>query len=276
MSHSVLRFGVTFLVIASAITTKAETLFALKAAGSSGSILSRVSTLDGLTMDVGLTSEPAAGTLAYDPSLDSLLTIANQSRLISVDRSSGASVELADLGVRITSLVYDWEDNELLGIDVISDTLYRIDPSSNTTTAISSIDQLVSGAAFDRTTNTLFTVDNITNSLYTLDKLTGVTSLIGNIGHEGVLSVAADPISGELWAFDVGANGTLSQLLNLDKSTGAGTPVGPPAGSGFIASLSYAPAVIPEPRFAAFLFVACLLFAFGRGRTSAEAVKAVG
>jgi hypothetical protein len=81
-----------------------------------------------------------------------------------------------------------------------------------------------SGFAWDPTTGTMFASStNITTStLSTLNLTNGALSTVGAMGTACAIALAADPITGILYTYDICAD----TLLSVNKNTGAATTIG--------------------------------------------------
>jgi uncharacterized repeat protein (TIGR01451 family) len=81
-----------------------------------------------------------------------------------------------------------------------------------------------SGLALDPTSGVVYagTTSCGTSSLYTIDAPTGAATLVGPVTNGGCLIALAVDGDGELWGYDIIAD----VLLNIDKTTGAGTVIG--------------------------------------------------
>ncbi len=80
------------------------------------------------------------------------------------------------------------------------------------------------GMAVDPTDGTIYAVscDIATTDLYTLDPGTGTASLVGSVGSPCIIAIAIDG-NGDMWGYDI----VNDDFLSIDKTTGAGTSIGP-------------------------------------------------
>lgn len=80
--------------------------------------------------------------------------------------------------------------------------------------------------------------NHVPSSLYIIDPEDGSFELVGLIGdgYNHTIAIAACPFTSALYAVD---NGNSQQLLKLDSSTGAATPIGPTGGQ--IADMAFGP-----------------------------------
>lgn len=101
--------------------------------------------------------------------------------------------------------------------------LYTVDKDTGDYTLIGSTNQSLHGLAYDHINDVAYVVQisGDASNLYTIDLTTAQTTLVGPIGINYVIGIAADNL-GNLYGISLETDG----LLTIDKSTGAGTPVG--------------------------------------------------
>lgn len=101
--------------------------------------------------------------------------------------------------------------------------LYSIDPSTCVETFIgtsSNVSAFFGGMAWDATTGTMFAATGA--ELYTVNLATGTSTLVGTITNSSLLLAIGIDQNGDLFGY-----GNPDNLLKIDKTTAAGTIVGP-------------------------------------------------
>ncbi|MGB5873686.1 MAG: choice-of-anchor D domain-containing protein [Bacteroidota bacterium] len=147
-------------------------------------------------------------------------------RLWRVDAASGASVLIAPTGLfYIHALAFDVND-VLYAVDMWSRDLYIVNDSTAASTLIGSPGVAVRGLAFDPTDNTLWASVGGEDSIFTIDVSTGSATLVGKTGLGGGTPDLCFDRLGNLYASKGGGDGP-NNLISIDKSTGAGSVIGP-------------------------------------------------
>ncbi|MDC3378881.1 hypothetical protein OAX78_01180 [Planctomycetota bacterium] len=136
-----------------------------------------------------------------------------------------------------TGLAFDPNTNTLYGTTDLQDALFTIDPATGVSRLVG-VDPTAEpdGLAFDPNTNTLYMSDG-NNRLWTYDKSNGALTQVGLVGFGSVNGLAFDPNTDTLYGSDVGSD----QLITIDTTTGAGTPVGPTHGFNRVDGLAFDP-----------------------------------
>jgi hypothetical protein len=131
---------------------------------------------------------------------------------------AGGFINAGDL---VNGVMYILENNN---------NLYDVDPATGAildtrTTNAPAGTETWSGMALDPTDGTVYVSStNVTTSgLYTLDLSTATATLVGAVTNAPALIGIAVDGAGDLWGYDIVSD----VLLSIDKSTGAGTVVGP-------------------------------------------------
>jgi hypothetical protein len=151
-----------------------------------------------------------------------------RSGLWRVDAATGTSILIAttDL-VAIPALAFN-EDDVLYAADLYVGNLYIIDDSLGTSTLIGNTGINVRGLAFDPIDGTLWASVGGHNAIYTIDVSNAAAKLVGNTGisyGKGIPDLSFDK-AGNLYS-SIGGGTAPNYLISIDKSTGAGTIIGP-------------------------------------------------
>ncbi|NNE09863.1 MAG: T9SS type A sorting domain-containing protein [Gemmatimonadetes bacterium] len=146
-----------------------------------------------------------------------------------VSSDGGGAEHIGTPGIEYRGLAFDENDN-LFGVDVLNH-LFRVDVSNGSGQLIDTVSVLgLSGLAFDPITGALFACSINPGILYTIDTTDADTDQIGPIGHIRMTDLFFDS-AGDLFATNGGGQ-SVNELLSIDRTTGAGTVIGP---TGFIA-----------------------------------------
>jgi len=126
----------------------------------------------------------AVSGLAYDSDDDILYGAGNSSNLVIVNRATGSTTAVGELGQRIDGLAYDKSRHTLFGVSASG--LYTINRTTGAATLVGphgiATAALSFGLEFDADSGRLFTTDTTTDSLYELNPATGAATLIGALG----------------------------------------------------------------------------------------------
>ena len=121
----------------------------------------------------------------------------------------------------------DGDFSTLYVVDNADQTLYRMDTSTGALQSIgpmtANAGQAWTGMAGDPVTGKMYAVstDCTDNTLYTVDLTTGSTTIIGTSSGYCIIDIAINS-AGELYGVDI----ITDQLISIDKTTGAVTPIG--------------------------------------------------
>ncbi len=141
-----------------------------------------------------------------------------------VSADGGGAEHIGTPGIEFRGLAFDENDN-LFGVDVLNH-LYRVDVSNGSGQLIDTIAVLgLSGLAFDPITGALFGCSINPGMLYTIDTTDATTMQIGSIGHIRMTDLFFDS-AGDLFATNGGGQ-SINELLSINRTTGAGTVIGP-------------------------------------------------
>ncbi len=125
--------------------------------------------------------------IAFDTSAV-LYAILKSGEIYTIDLSDGSYTQVADAGVNLTSIAFDPITNELYA------TAYAVLGSNR-------------------------------DLLYKIDLLSGVPTIIGHTGFNTVTNTIEFDAAGNLYGA-IGAGNTISDFIQIDKTTGAGTLIG--------------------------------------------------
>ncbi len=104
--------------------------------------------------------------------------------------------------------------------------LYQVDTTTSIATQIATTGESLSGLAFDPLTGVLWaSTSGNEDKILTINVTTGETTLIGLTGRGGPIEDIAFDINGNLYANKFGE--ASDTLIAIDKTTGAGTIIGP-------------------------------------------------
>jgi len=152
---------------------------------------------------------------------------ASCNQLVTVDASTGiGSVVGLPFGINdVRGLAFDRNSNTLFGASNATKELLTIDTITGLATTVGPWGAgSVPFLSFDPNTDTLFGINEITgtDNLVKLNTSTGVSTIVGPlVGSLNPDSIAFDPNSNILYGID----GTSDELLNINTSTGAVTPI---------------------------------------------------
>lgn len=169
--------------------------------------------------------------------------------LYSIDKNTGSSSKIGNLGVFLNALDFS-NENVLYGAG--DDSFYTIDPSSGAASLVAKIPNFISSGdiAFDAVNNQFFatslSVDGRSDTLFSI-ALDGTATEIGSIGFSDIYGLLFE-------------NGTLfgytgdQQQITIDPTTGAGSfsknvvgGVGMLFGAAAIPSTTVPSTTVPEP-----------------------------
>jgi hypothetical protein len=149
--------------------------------------------------------------------------------LVSIDTETGLTTSIGSADRKIEALAADTTrtvryaygvenlggDNLLVSIDLLTGTVSDIGPVAGF--------YEITSMTFDETTSTIFALDQTTQTLLEIDPSTGNPTAIGNFARAASNALAAQPVTGDLFA---GVYVDPSYLARIDKTTGASTLVG--------------------------------------------------
>ncbi len=151
------------------------------------------------------------------------MDIGTSSNLYRINADAGTATLIGPTGLSSPPAI-GFDGNDLLhAIDSNGD-LYTIDHLTGTATFVAATGKFIKGMAFDPVTAILWGCDASSN-VYTINEKTGATTLVGNSG----LNPSPDlcfTTTNDLVASSGGGLGN-NNLISIDKSTGAGTVIGP-------------------------------------------------
>ena len=145
--------------------------------------------------------------------------------LVRIDAEAGQSYETAVIPVsNIRAIAFDLND-DLYGTNFNDGDLYLIDPATGDTTFIGSTGiNLFLGLAINPLDGTLWGTA-ITDAIYKINKSTAEATLIGNTGFSRTPEIVFDA-EGKLFGLSGFAPTVVSELIQIDPSTGIGTVIG--------------------------------------------------
>lgn len=188
--------------------------------GSDGGRLIRLNLLSGAGTLIGPTGLGAVPGVAINSTGEIYAT--DVFDLYRLDAATGIAIRIGPLGEAFTALAFDLND-QLYGSGYVG--LYSIDPVTAGITWIGSTGPSFRGLAFDPLGGTLWGSDAL-GDIYTINVETAASTWIGNTGlGAGVPDIHFDH-NGELFGVAGGGQST-NNLISINKSTGAGTIVGP-------------------------------------------------
>ena len=205
------------------------------------SILVTIDPVTGVNTPIGPTGFNLVIGLDFDPN-GVLYGVDNETdQLLRINPLTGVATSIGSLGNSfVSSIVFDSNGN-LFGSDRATNNLLSIDVDTGATTTIGPLGVAsVNGLDFDGS-GTLFGVSSSTDELLTIDPATGEASGIGSLGSPFASALAYD--GSTMFAGDF-ENG---QLLQVNLTTGAATPVGPTGSLSEVTALAYGPSPVPEP-----------------------------
>lgn len=126
------------------------------------------------------------------------------------------------------------DGNTLLAIKGSTNQLIRVDTSNGSYTVIGPVTitpgHTWTSMKFDPTNGTLYATStgSSVSTLYTINPNTGQTTVVGTVTNVPILIAMAISNSGQMYCYDIDAGGTQqSRFFSVDKTTGAGTLIGP-------------------------------------------------
>jgi hypothetical protein len=208
--------------------------------GTPGVCFASTGNIDGgrlLTIDIST----GAGTLVGPTGLDAVPGLAINSTgdifgvevgtfdLYRIDAATGTAVFAVSTGIPTAAIAFDGNDVlYALGVDIVASEwkLYTINPTTGMSTPVAPIELAGwRGMAFDPTDGTIWASTN-GEEIYVIDPSTGISKLIGSTGMGvGTPDIHFDN-SGNLYGATGGGTGS-NNLISIDKTTAAGTIIGP-------------------------------------------------
>ena len=181
-------------------------------------------TLIGPTGIVGGTSDRGVPALAIRSNgVMYAADIGSPSNLYRLDAKSGAPTLIGPTGLTsIPAMVFGG-----FGILYVADAagnLHTMDPTTATPTLVGATGLTIRGLAVDPTSGDLWASD-ASSKIYKIDNQTAGATLVGDTGRPPSPDLCFDQ-AGNLFAVSGGGLST-NNLLSIDKSTGAGTVIGP-------------------------------------------------
>jgi hypothetical protein len=117
-----------------------------------------------------------------------------------------------------------WAEGEWYGEVYGTGQLYTLNPSSGAMTLVGTGTTGINAMAYDPTTQTMYGCNyGASTGLYTINLNNGAQTYVGDVGIGALIIGLACDASGNLFGADLVGD----QLVSIDKSTGAGTVIGP-------------------------------------------------
>lgn len=163
--------------------------------------------------------------------------------LVSIDTETAeVTLIIEALDRNIEGLAFDSTTKTLYGVEqkwgIEENVLVEINLNNGTISDIGPVGfNEVTAMTFDETTDTIFALDQTTRTLLEIEPSTGESIAIGNFSHGASNGLAAQPITGNLFAAVLVDPGYLARI---DKTTGASTLVGS-FGDCHVSALSFDP-----------------------------------
>lgn len=161
----------------------------------------------------------------------SLLTVSWTGQAHTIDATTGSGSLLGPVGFSsLNSLARDPVSGSYYTMS--NTTLVSVDPATGQGTGLGSFAVNTVAALAVDSQGTLHAIVNGTpDSLYTFDPASGTPTLIGSTGLQGIQGLAFDPLTGQLFGWDVGfGSGNGVGLVTIDPATGIATDVDPATG----------------------------------------------
>jgi hypothetical protein len=163
--------------------------------------------------------------------------------LVSIDIETGELALIIEaLDRQIEGLAFDSTNNALYGVEqkwgIEENVLVEINLTNGTISDIGPVGfNEVTAMTFDETTDTIFALDQTTRTLLEIDPYSGESVAIGNFSQGASNGLAAQPITGDLFAAVLVDSGYLARI---DKTTGNSTLLGT-FGDCHVSALSFHP-----------------------------------
>lgn len=173
--------------------------------------------------------------------------------MFGIDADGSSPLYALDVTSRATSSVFNTQIGSPLGLAAISSTLYTVDPSGPWLYALDPVNHTKTKPAnkmtykMDSLANiggVLYGLNTSKNQVYTLTTTGVATALQKELGVPGMSSIAANPLTGTLYAARQGTNNALYTISLSSPTKGLAIPVHASNKLGFakIGSIQFGPA----------------------------------
>jgi hypothetical protein len=197
--------------------------------GGAGTLLVSIDPATGLGTTIGSTGQHLPG-LAVSPAGEIFATTQGvASALYRLDAANGQAFLIGPTGVDFMDAIAFDRSGNLWGLaNTGGGMLYRINRTTGAATLVGPTGQFIGGLAFDPMDGTAYgSAGNNVDAIFRVNLLSGAATLIGATGIDGSTPDICFDVNGHLFGVK-GSGGALavSDLIAIDKSTGAGAVIG--------------------------------------------------
>jgi hypothetical protein len=197
--------------------------------GGSGALLVSIDQATGLATTIGSSGQHLSG-LAVSPTGELFATTqGNASALYRLDATNGQAFPVGSTGVDFMDAIAFDRSGNLWGLaNAGGGRLYRINRTTGVATLVGPTGQFIGGLAFDPMDGTAFgSAGGGVDAIFRVNLSSGAATLIGATGIDGSTPDICFDVNGRLFGVK-GSGGAMavSDLIAIDKSTGAGAVIG--------------------------------------------------